>query len=547
MAGGEAVNILKLSLGGLPRETLNWRLWFAVFAFGLLGAARGVDEGLITGVFNSDAFKAQVGLTDLDADELASIKGTVSSMVQLGSIPGALLAFIVCDRIGRVWATRQLCVLWVVGIAIFMANNGSMAAVYAGRFIAGVGIGETVVVGPVYLAEIAPAPIRGLCTCAFTGAVYLGIMMAYFANWGAEINMGEGYNRWGVPTSVHIMFAGIIFILTFFQLESPRFYVRKGEPQKALETLSKLRGMPATHPYVMQEMAEMETSFQEEQEATMGVGWKGLCREIFMIRRNSYRLFLTNLAQLAACWSGGSSITVYAPDLFKLVGITGQEQSLFSTVIFGIVKFIAAVICALFLVDLAGRKRSLVLGIALQTVAMFYIAIFLHLVPIANNPDFVPSPMESRASTAAIAFIYISGAGWALGWNSGQYLLSSELFPLRIRAVCSSITMAMHFIGQYTSNHALPVMLLEKEGLGPSGTFFFFGATSILGGIWVWLFVPEAAGRSLESIDKLFDLPWYKIGLHGKKFAEEYDREQRERREAEDEKNPNTVTYNETA
>ena len=77
-----------------------------------------------------------------------------------------------------------------------MGNNGSMGAVYAGRFIAGIGIGETVVVGPVYLSEISPAPIRGLCTCAFTGAVYLGIMVAYFANWGCAMNMDDTYNRW---------------------------------------------------------------------------------------------------------------------------------------------------------------------------------------------------------------------------------------------------------------------------------------------------------------------------------------------------------------
>lgn len=84
-------------------------------------------------------------------------------------------AFLACDYLGRIWATRQLCVLWLIGVAIFMGNRGSMAAVYAGRFIAGVGVGETVVVGPVYLSEISPAPIRGLCTCAFTGAVYLGV------------------------------------------------------------------------------------------------------------------------------------------------------------------------------------------------------------------------------------------------------------------------------------------------------------------------------------------------------------------------------------
>lgn len=63
-------------------------------------------------------------------------------------------AFVVCDRIGRLWATRQLCVLWIVGITIFMGSNGNLGAVYAGRFVAGLGVGQTVVVAPVYLAEI---------------------------------------------------------------------------------------------------------------------------------------------------------------------------------------------------------------------------------------------------------------------------------------------------------------------------------------------------------------------------------------------------------
>lgn len=88
-------------------------------------------------------------------------------------------------------------------------------------------------------------------------------------------------------------------------------------------------------------------------------------------------------------------------------------------------------------------------------------------------------------------------------------------------------------------------MLLEDEGLTPHGTFYFFTVVSIIGGFWVWLCVPEAAGRSLESIDKLFDLPWYKIGLFGKKYAEEYDREQEEMHR--DEKKEATVTYRESA
>lgn len=322
------------------------------------------------------------------------------------------------------------------------------------------------------------------------------------------------------------MFAGILLILTFFQMESPRHLVRTEQREKALKVLCRLRGLPADHWYVQREMMEIELSYQEEKEATLGAGWAGILKEMFLIPNNSYRLLLTNMAQFMACWSGGSAMTVYAPDLFDIVGVTGQKQALLSTAIFGVVKFISAIICALFLVDYAGRKRSLVYGIILQLISMVYIAAFLIAVPVANNPGFTPSPSQERASTAAIAAIYISGCGWALGWNSGQYLLSSELFPLRIRAVCSSITMAMHFANQYAVNRALPNMLLETHGLTPSGTFWFFSAITVLGGVWVWLCVPEASGRTLESIDKLFELPWYKIGLFGQKFAEEYDREQ---------------------
>ena len=91
MGGGAAFNIFKITSSGIPKEALNRRLWLAVLTFGLMGAARGVDEGLITGVFNSDSFKESLGLDKLGETELANVKGNVSSMVQLGSIPGALL------------------------------------------------------------------------------------------------------------------------------------------------------------------------------------------------------------------------------------------------------------------------------------------------------------------------------------------------------------------------------------------------------------------------------------------------------------------------
>lgn len=433
-------------------------------------------------------------------------------------------AFLVCDRIGRVWATRQLCALWIVGIAIFMASNGNLAAIYAGRFIAGLGVGQTPVVGPVYIAEITPASIRGICTCAFTGFVYLGIVLAFFTNYGCEVNMGDTTAaRWLVPTSLHIMFAGLIFLLTFFQHESPRYLIMKGQDWKARETMSRLRNLPTNHPYVVDEIHRVTATFFDEQEAARGSGWLGILKEAFADSSNLYRVYLTIGAQIFSQWSGAGSITLYAPDLFSLLGIADTNTALLVTAVFGIVKLVAAIICTLFLVDVIGRKRSLLLGITFQTVSMVYIASFLTTVPqLGGNEEHMLSPSQLAASKGAVAMIYLSGFGWALGWNSMQYLLTAELFPLRIRAFCTSLAMTFHFANQYGNARAVPNLLLptSERGISPHGTFWFFAIMTALGGVWVWLAVPETAGRSLESMDKLFKLPWYKIGRYGNRDAE---------------------------
>ncbi|KAK0628765.1 general substrate transporter [Bombardia bombarda] len=467
MAGGvkKPVNIFKLKNLGEPKEVFNWRLWFAVISFGLLGAARGVDEGLISGAFNSKDFQSRIHYGLYSKTEQANIKANVSSMVQIGSVGGALFAFLICDKIGRIWATRQLCVLWIFGIAIFMGSNGNLGAIYAGRFIAGLGVGQTPVVGPVYIAEIAPASIRGFCTCIFTGFVYLGIVLAYFTNYGCQVNLGDTTpSRWLVPTSLHIIFAGLIFILTFFQYESPRYLVKQGKNEKALEVMARLRHLPEDHEYVSREINAITVAHHEEMEATKGAGWLGVIKEAFTIPSNLYRVGLTIGAQIMSQWSGAGSITLYAPDLFELLGITGTNENLLITAVFGIVKLVAAVLCALFLVDVIGRKRSLLIGITLQAIAMIYVAGFLTAVPglgnVSKGVAYHLDSAELAASRGAIAMIYVSGFGWALGWNSMQYLLTAELFPLRIRAFCTSLAMTFHFANQYGNSRAVPNLLL---------------------------------------------------------------------------------------
>ncbi|KAF5663743.1 major facilitator superfamily transporter [Fusarium heterosporum] len=529
MAGGvkKPVNIFKLKDLGEPAGTFNWRLWFAVISFALLGAARGIDEGLISGCFNSKNFQDNINYESYSEVEQANIKANVSAMVQLGSVGGALFAFLLCDRLGRINTTRVLCALWAGGIAIFMAcgAKGNLAGIYTGRLIAGFGVGMTPVVGPVYIAEIAPASIRGLCSCLFTGSVYIGIVLAYFTNYGAHLNISdESHNQWLVPSSLHLMMSGIIFILMFFQQESPRFLVKEGKPEEAAKVLGRLRQQPADGEYIVRQITEIQAALDHELEATKGVGFLGKVKELLFVPSNLYRLYMTSMVQFLSQWSGAGSITLYAPDLFKIMGIVGKQEGLLVTAVFGIVKFIAAIVCALFLVDVIGRKRALLTGITLQTIAMIYVASFLTKIPqLGVDEDFVLPTADKGASRGAIAMIYVSGFGWALGWNSMQYLLTAELFPLRVRALATSWAMALHFANQYGNSRAVPNMLLavSKGGIYPKGTFWCFAAVTFVGGLWVLFFVPETSGQSLESMDDLFELPWYKIGLHGNKNAEE--------------------------
>ncbi|KAI5272480.1 putative quinate permease [Aureobasidium subglaciale] len=526
-AGGKPVNIFTFKKNGSePPEVLNWKLWFAVLSFGIMGAARGIDEGLISGTFATKHFQHSLGLDKLDTVDLAQVKANVSAMVQIGSVGGALLAFVLADRIGRLWATRQLCLVWMLGIVIFMTSTvggGRLGQVYAGRFIAGLGIGQTTVIAPVYISEIAPKSVRGLCTCVFSGSVYIGIMLAYFASWGSSLHISKtSPTSWEVPTSIHLMFAGLIFVLSFFNYESPRYLIKAGKRENAVANLARVRGLPIEHELVQNEIADIENQLHEEQEATMGQGAMGYIKEMFFMPNNAYRLYIGLGSQVLSQWSGAQSMTVYAPDFFALLGTKGQNEKLFATAIFGVVKFVAAIACALFLVDWIGRKRSLSIGIACQAISMAYVAAFLTAVPGIEEKGFEFSKSQKTASTVALVMIYLSGFGWAMGWNSMQYLLNAEIYPLRIRAISSSLVMCFHFVNQYGNSRAVPLMLLDHKegGLGPAGTFWLFTAITCIGGAWAWFTIPETSGRSLESIDKLFELPWYKIGRFGAKEAE---------------------------
>lgn len=160
-----------------------------------------------------------------------------------------------------------------------------------------------------------------------------------------------------------------------------------------------------------------------------------------MVRRQQVSLYPESVRYIEGLT--GRSITIYAVEYFALVGVTGQEEGLFATVIFGIVKLCSSLICAFFLIDFIGRKRSLMSGITLQFISMMYMAIFLLVDTTVGDEGAEQTASQKAAAKGALGMIYVSGFGWALGWNSIQYLINSEIYPLRLRALGGSIAMSV--------------------------------------------------------------------------------------------------------
>ena len=298
-----------------PKEIFNRTLYLSILVFGVLGSARGYDEGNISGTLAQVSFKKTFGLSDphKSKDEVANLKSNIAAMVQLGSIGGSLLAMYTVDRLGRIRALQQVCIIWIIA-AIIQITSKNVGQLYAGRLIEGFAIGQTTTIGPLYTAEVAPPQIRGMCGCIFAGAVYFGIMMGYFANYGTALHMlNTSQVQWIAPTSIKIVLAGLIFIGSFLLcVESPRWLVKVGKVELAAQNLSKIRHLPPDHPYIVGEVADINELIAIEQEAISGSGVFDKIREILTVKSVRYRFFaVATMSQLLGQWGGANAGRIF--------------------------------------------------------------------------------------------------------------------------------------------------------------------------------------------------------------------------------------------
>lgn len=490
-----------------PRSRSWIRLWWPVWTIGLLGMARGLDEGLISGIITQKSFKSA-----FDFEAGSELENNIASMLQAGSIVGSAIAFVTNDWLGRKRSVQIACMLWILGTTIWITsihsgNKGNVSQLLGGRFFAGLGVGMSPVCSPVALTELAPRPLRGLAVCVFSASVYIGILLGYWSNYGTSENISNtSAAQWKLPASINYMVAVPIFISALFVPESPRWLAMKGRIEDARKNLSWVRNRDDE--VLEQEFQEIQRSIEEERFARQGKNLLQIALSMMTNRRNLHVLAIGIGIQVFGQFSGGGSMTVFAPKLFGFVGITGSQTKLFTTGIFGIVKLCSSIAAAFLIVDLLGRKFAVMAGLTIQSICSLYLAVYLQY-HYSETPA-TETPREKALADAGIFFIFFSGFAWAIGVNSVQYLSQTEMFSLEVRSFGVAVVSLIHFLCQFGSSRSVNPIIASG---GPHSLFYFFFTMSIASLIFVFFMMPEVSGYPLEKVRDLFDnKPWYKVG-----------------------------------
>ena len=430
----------------------------ALFA-ALGGLLFGYDTGVISGALIF--IKRDFGLTTV-AEEI------VVSGVLLGATIGAIIGGRMADRFGRRRVLLVTAAIFGVG-ALASAVAPSPIILIISRVVLGVAIGLSSTTVPVYLSEVSPPQARGWIVSLFQLAVTAGIVSAYIVDYAFA---SVGGWRWmlGLAVAPALVFGTGMFFLP----ETPRWLIRGGRHEIARRVLVRIREGAD----VDLEITEIQTSLaQQEQSGT----WADL------LHRHVRPPLIVGLG-LAVFQqiTGINTVIYYPPKILQSAGFASASGAILATAGVGVVNF-GMTIVAMLLVDRAGRRPLLLVGIAGMIVTLAMLALSFGISNQSNN-------------LAWIAVICLMGyvASFAISLGPIFWLLIAEIYPLRIRGLAEGTAATFN----WGSNLIVSLTFLTLlERLGASSTFLLYALASVASWLFAYFLVPETKGRSLEQIE----------------------------------------------
>ncbi|MDP7288246.1 MAG: sugar porter family MFS transporter [Phycisphaerae bacterium] len=436
----------------------------------LVAAMGGLLFGYDTGVING----ANVFLRDHFQIASDAQYGWVCSCALVGCIIGAGGAGYMGDFLGRRKSLLVCAVLFGIS-AVGSAFPRSVDEFVIYRIIGGIGVGAASLLSPIYIAEMAPARLRGRLVSVNQLAIVVGILLAFFTNYFIQ-NYGServvGQLAWNVAYGWRWMFgletfAAVVFFLMLFLIpDSPRFLMAREKKDAAKTVL----GRVGTEAEAAAQIKEIQAVLNEE---------KGTLADLL---RPGMKIALLIAIALAVFqqWSGINAIMYYSTNVFKEAGYDSDAAFAFSVGV-GVTN-LAFTFVGIALVDRLGRKPLLIAGAAVQTVALTTVAIAFAL--------------ELPALVLIAIPVYVGAFAFSLG--PVTWVVISEIFPTKIRGRAMSIATLILWIACYLLSQTFPMLL---EGIGASGTFAIYAGISLMCAVFVFMVVPETKGMSLEEIE----------------------------------------------
>lgn len=427
----------------------------------------GFDTAVISGVEKS--IQALWHLTEFE-------HGFTVASALIGTVIGALTAGMPAEKYGRKRVLQVIGVLYLV-TSLVTALTSSWHLFIMFRFLGGIGVGASSVVGPMYISEIAPAHRRGRLVALFQFNIVSGILIAFISNY---LLFGVGEDSWRYMLGVQAIPSLLYVVLVAFVPESPRWLMKNNRPEEARNVLANI-GEP--------DPDEAKRRIEESLKSEVGLDRVALQKE--SLWNGSYNKPIMYVIVLAMFnqLSGINAIMYYAPRIFELTGLA-KDTALLQAVSIGLTNMIFTLL-AISMIDKFGRKPLLIVG-------SFGMVFFLGMVAWAFHTE--------NYGTSAVMF-YLVGfiAFFAFSQGAVIWVYMSEIFPNKVRAQGQTLGSTTHWVMAAAISWTFPA-LADSEN-GGFIAFALFAGMMLLHLFFVWRVIPETKGKSLEGIQ-------HDLGIH---------------------------------
>ena len=436
-------------------------IWLYIVAIvaSLGGLLSGYDTGVISGAL------LFINETWILPDTL---QGFLVSSVLIGAVIGAATNGILADIFGRKKIILATALIFILG-SVMCAFAPNVYILIISRIFVGFAVGIVNFVVPLYLSEISPKNLRGTLVSLYQWAITSGILFSYFIN--AAFAQAVYNWRW-------MLFAGvlpglILFVGMCLMSDTPRWLVSKNREDEAKDVFKKIEPDIDAE----KEIQDIKTTLNSESK-----------EKKFVFKKWMLMPFVVGIGiMFAQICTGINTIIYYAPTIFKTAGFDSNLTAIYATTGIGVVNFIMTIV-AVFFTDKIGRKPLLYFGLT---------GVMLSLFALGTSFAFA-NVLGSSLKWVAVGSLITYIICFAMSLGPIGWILVSEVFPLKIRGIAMSICTVSNFAFNFFVVGSFPILL---HRIGGAWTFWMFGAVSFLCIIFVYFFIPETKGISLEQIE----------------------------------------------